>query len=93
MLGKDLFAREQELNDLRNQHEREWSELKNALERDAELTKKAAEAAAVSKINLQQTANELMLEEKRLQGAREKVKSEVLAQLQASEPCRPKGPN
>lgn len=83
MLGQDLLAREQELNDVRAQHEQEWSELKNALDRDAELTRKAAEAAAASKINLQQTANDLMLEEKRLQGTREKVKSEALAQLQA----------
>lgn len=58
--------------------------MKDALDRDADLARNASEAVAAKKIGLQQKANELMLEEKKLEGIREKMKAEALTQLQVS---------
>lgn len=77
-----MIAREKEFAEIQKQHEREWAEMKDALDRDADLARNASEAVAAKKIGLQQKANELMLEEKKLEGIREKMKAEALTQLQ-----------
>lgn len=85
-LGDDLLAREKDLSEQRVQHERDAAMARESLEQDASLARDASAAATSERIKLQQKANELLLEEKQLEGLKQQVKAAALAQLQVLRP-------
>eukprot|EP00803_Ostreobium_quekettii_P010610 evm.model.scf_189EXC.7 EVM.evm.TU.scf_189EXC.7 scf_189EXC:65340-79685(-) len=84
-MGDDLLAREKEVSQLRAQQDHELAALRESLDHDTALARDASAAAASERIQLQHKANELMLEEKQLEGLKQQVKASALSQLQERE--------